>query len=75
MSTTRDAVIAAHKYCNNNKESLMGDKLCGCFYCLRIFSPAEIEHWIDSRHDSVIGESAGYPITEDFLKEMNRYWF
>lgn len=85
MSTTMDAVIAAHKYCNNNKEALMGDKLCGCFYCLRIFSPAEIEQWIDSKHDtalcphcgidSVIGESAGYPITEEFLKEMNRYWF
>ncbi len=25
--------------------------------------------------DAVIGESAGYPITETFLAEMHRYWF
>lgn len=25
--------------------------------------------------DSIIGESSGYPITRDFLEEMNHYWF
>lgn len=25
--------------------------------------------------DSVIGESSGYPITKEFLKKMNEYWF
>ena len=25
--------------------------------------------------DSVIGESAGYPLAREFLKKMNRCWF
>ncbi len=80
-----DDVIAAHKYCENNKESLKGDSVCGCFYCLKIFSPTEITEWIlDTKGtalcpycsiDSVIGESSGYPITEEFLKKMKKHWF
>ncbi len=25
---------------------LKGDKVCGCFYSLKIYSPAEIDEWI-----------------------------
>ena len=25
--------------------------------------------------DSVIGDSSGFPITKEFLKKMNEYWF
>lgn len=25
--------------------------------------------------DSVIGDASGFPITEDFLREMHAYWF
>ena len=50
------------------------------------FPPKEIKDWIKDKNgptalcphcgiDAVIGESSGYPITEDFLKEMNEYWF
>lgn len=39
-------IIAAHEYCTNNKDSLLGDSVCGCFYCLKIFSPTEITDWI-----------------------------
>ena len=79
------SVIAAHEHCKNNKQSLMNDTVCGCFYCLEIFSPAEITEWIaDTKGtalcpycnvDSVIGESSGYPITKGFLEEMKKYWF
>jgi hypothetical protein len=64
---------------------LRRDRTCGCFYCLRIFDPYEIEEWIEDEEDtalcpycgidSVIGESAGYPLTGAFLEEMQRYWF
>ena len=67
-------------------EMLENDKKCGCFYCLEIFDPAEIEEWITCDRgdtamcpycsvDAVIGESSGYPITKEFLEKMNRYWF
>ena len=78
-------IIAAHEYCTNNKESLQRDSVCGCFYCLKIFSPKEITEWIPDTNgtalcpycdiDSVIGESSGYPITKEFLEEMKKYWF
>ena len=78
-------IIAAHEYCTNNKESLQRDSVCGCFYCLKIFSPTEIAEWIPDTKgtalcpycdiDSVIGESSGYPITKEFLEEMKKYWF
>ncbi|MBE6669299.1 MAG: cytoplasmic protein [Ruminococcaceae bacterium] len=81
----KDRIIAAHEFCTNNKEALQKDKICGCFYCLNIFSPTEIKEWIpDSRGtarcpycgiDSVIGEYSGLPITVEFLSEMNEYWF
>ena len=78
-------VIHAHLYSSSHREQLLKDKVCGCFYCLKIFSPKQIRNWIEDREgtalcpycliDAVIGESSGYPITVDFLKEMNDYWF
>lgn len=81
----RDRLKLAHDYCINHKTELKKDKICGCFYCFKIFNPNEIEEWIDDSKgtalcpycgiDSVIGESSGFPITEDFLKEMHDRWF
>ena len=75
----------AHKFCSNHKDALQKDKICGCFYCLQIFSPTEIIVWLKDTKgtaicpycgiDSVIGEHSGYPITKEFLLEMNKYWF
>ena len=63
----------------------MRDKLCGCFYCLRIFEPREIQEFVPDlsgtaicpycRVDAIIGESSGYPITKEFLEKMRQYWF
>ena len=78
-------IIEAHKFSSNHKKDLLKDKKCGCFYCLKIFNPNEIKEWIKDTNgtaicpycgiDSIIGESSRFPITEDFLKEMNDYWF
>ena len=80
----------AHRYSCNHKTELEKDNICGCFYCLKIFKPSEIEDWLfddndcDRRGtavcpycfiDSVIGESSGSPITKEFLKLMKDYWF
>ena len=82
--------IEAHKFSNNHMETLRRDSVCGCFYCCRIFDPAEIEDWLIDDNpcdrggtamcpycsiDSVIGESSGYPITREFLEGMRGYWF
>ena len=77
--------IAAHKYCINNRSQLEKDTKCGCFYCLKIFDPIEITEWLEDETgtalypycgiDSIIGNYTGFPITTDFLKKMNGYWF
>lgn len=89
MAKKTDAFLA-HQFSSNHKPELEKDKRCGCFYCLSVFEPKEIEEWIISNNDcdrrgtavcpycgidSVIGESSGYPITEKFLKEMHHIWF
>lgn len=79
-------IIEAHKFSIRHKSNLEKDEICGCFYCLEIFSPDEITYWVNDGADStaicphcgidsIIGQSSGYPITQDFLKEMNDYWF
>ena len=87
---SRTQARAAHKFSSNHKPELEKDRLCGCFYCLRIYSPSEIKEWlveetaIDWRGtaicpfcdvDSVIGESSGFPITREFMEEMHQVWF
>ena len=52
--------IEAHKFSSNHMDKLKNASVCGCFYC---------------GIDSVIVESSGFPITNEFLKKMNRYWF
>ncbi len=78
------AVIAAHKFCSNNREMLENDRICGCFYCRMTYATSHITDWIDGGNtarcpfcgiDSVIPESAGYPLSSEFLRIMNEYWF
>ncbi len=76
--------ILAHKHCTNNRGELLESEECGCFYCLRIYKPNEINEWIDGGKtaiyaycpvDSVIGSKSGYPLTKEFLQEMYDHWF
>ncbi len=78
-------LIKAHEFCSNHKDALLKDEKCGCFYCLAIFNPNEIKEWVEDKSetalcpycgiDAVMGESSGFAITKDFLKEMKEYWF
>jgi len=75
---------AAHKHCFLNRSELTRSEVCGCFYCFAIFSPAEIQEWIDDDQtaicpkcpvDAVIGSASGYPIDMAFLRQMYDKWF
>ena len=74
--------------CFENQSILENSKKCGCFYCLKIFTPAEITNWINDAGgktalcpycmiDSVIPESdrGDYELNTELLKDMNKYWF
>lgn len=79
----------AHKFSSNHKSELLASSICGCFYCLSIYSPLLIKEWIEDNAydskgtaicpycgiDSVIGDYSGYPITKDFLAFMYKKYF
>jgi hypothetical protein len=75
----------AHQYCNNNKQNLAKSSQCGCFYCLEVFSPSEINTWIDTQKDtalcpycgidSVLPNNLDFVPDKGFLEEMHRSWF
>ena len=82
----KDDIVGAHKYSANHKTKLLKDKKCGCFHCMKIFSPSEITDWIEDDTDqtaicphcgidAVIGENSGLPITKEFLEKMYEHWF
>jgi hypothetical protein len=79
-----DRHLHAWQFCHRNRQKLEKDTICGCFYCLTIFPPKEIDEWCDAGNtalcpycgiDSIIGKSSGHPITVEFLQRMKKYWF
>lgn len=79
-------ITKAHEYSHKNKKKIRKSKLCGCYYCLKIFSNLEIKDWIKEDNDytalcpycgidSVIGDNSKYEINDLFLKKLNDYWF
>ena len=74
-----------HNESNYNKEKLADVQLCGCFYCLEIYSQKEISEWIDNNEqtalcakcgiDSVIPSNVDKNFGVELLKELHEYWF
>jgi hypothetical protein len=76
--------ISAHEWSSYHRETLRESDVCGCFYCLEVFPPSEIEDWTDDDDtalcpkcgiDSVIGSVSGYPVEREFLQKMHDHWF
>ncbi|TRY28769.1 cytoplasmic protein [Aliiglaciecola sp. M165] len=81
-------VKAAHKHSIRHRNEITNSHICGCFHCLYIFKPTEVDHWIDKNDkdvgqtamcpkcsiDTVIGDQSGYPVNNDFLSSMKNYW-
>jgi len=69
----------AHQRCIYHPDDIVQSKLCGCFYCLRIFPLPRSKSWVDDRQtalcpycgiDSGLGFASGVEVTEDFLSQM-----
>ena len=76
--------ISAHEWSSYHRGTLRESEACGCFYCLEVFPPSEIEDWTDDDDtalcpkcgiDSVISSVSGYPIERSFLQKMHDHWF
>lgn len=91
MPTLEPDHIAAHDHCHLHRQEILSSNVCGCFFCLSIYTPDKIwdDEWIYEDEsgvgqtarcpvcgiDSVIGAKSGYPIKRDFLAKMERHWF
>ncbi len=79
-----ESIIKAHQLCRHNKLVLEESRICGCFFCLKVFDPQEIKDWCDNGKtaicpncgiDSIIPRTNQYPINKEFLTSMKKYWF
>ena len=86
MSISKDTLLTAHRRSYANKTRLKSASRCGCFYCLKIFTPDQIVDWcVDEPDetaicpycgiDAVLGDNEGVPLTEDLLQAMYDEWF
>lgn len=77
---------AAYCHSSQHRVEIHASSHCGCFYCRKVFRPAEILEWIDTDEvtalcprcgiDSVLGDASGLDVTDrGFLDAMHRFWF
>lgn len=78
---TNEILTAAHKHCTNNYDEICSSKICGCFYCLEIFLPDKVDHWLEEGDgqstalcycgiDAVISGQSGYPINKKHFYQI-----
>ena len=83
---SKECLSEAHKKSFANRKILSSHQKCGCFYCGRLFDAGEIKDWsFDFPEDtalcpycgidSVVGETEGMHVTEEFLQAMYTEWF
>ncbi len=77
-------VDEARLHCGSHRAEIEASIVCGCFYCLETYPPADIAEWVDRGTtalcprcgiDAVIGSASGIPLSEDFLALMRARWF
>lgn len=67
--------------CDYNRDAFNTATICGCFECCNLIDPKDIVEWDFEEsavcpicgNDSIIMDSQGYNITEDFLQRLNDY--
>ena len=77
-------LLHAHRFSSGNRKYIKDDTVCGCFCCGKTLQGRDIAEWLDNNQtarcpfcgtDSVLPENCGYPVTKEFLEQMNKLWF
>ncbi len=81
-------LTAAHAASANHRAAVLAAARCGCFHCLAVFAPAEIDDWVDVPVGATEGATALCPrcgidavlplgpgIDGAFLERMKARWF
>lgn len=84
---TEKELKAIHKHSFMNRDEINRSKMCGCFYCERIFPAYDLDSEDDFTDwgntalcpycsiDSVIGDASNIPLSKELLHEMYQYFF
>lgn len=67
--------------CEFNRNAFETATVCGCFECCHLIDPKDIVEWDADEtavcpicgNDSIITDSQGYNLTEEFLQRLNQY--
>jgi hypothetical protein len=74
----------AHNHATHNISEISLSQKCGCFFCRATFDPRAITEFADQGQtalcpncgiDAVIGDKAGYELSDKFLVAMFKRWF
>lgn len=88
-SFSKNNLKRAHGHSIFHRDELVRSEASGCFHCLAIFAPTDVNEWTDTSKekqkwtamcphcgiDAVLGDASGYPIEVDFLRAMQKRWF
>ena len=82
-----EEVRRAYEHARDNRGEILASETCGCFSCGSIFAPSIVSHWVGfdvgeaqtavcpiCGDNCVIGSRSGFPLTDDFLDQVNEYW-
>lgn len=68
-----------------NEERLKQSKVCGCYYCAKVFDVSEITEWVDDSPrtaicpycgiDSVIDSEVVTPLTPETMAYISEFMF
>lgn len=48
------ALLDAHVHCRFHRAEIQRSDICGCFYCLRTFTPTAILDWVDDDSETIV---------------------
>ncbi len=82
MTYSHELLIAAHKCCNRNRDTINKSTICGCFYCLKTFPAGGVQKYTPRGDalcpkchiNAVLADISGFPLTLSFLTAMYDYW-
>lgn len=82
--TTESDFKKIYSHTLRNRPEVEASRNCGCIDCCRIFPTAEIADWADDGQtavcpycgtDAILGEAAGWQLTDGLLEKLNQIYF
>lgn len=81
---TEQELKTIHGHTLNNSREIKQSIRCACIACCEMFPMEEVDEYIDDDQtalcprctiDAVIGDAAGYELSQDFLAKLNKRFF